>query len=224
MGSLVQNDVYCSKAATLVEFGDKPSQGARSDLVALKEEIKNGLSVDDIVLDRPHLYHQYGRALTRIETIVLRSKFRSWMTKGYWYWGPTGTGKSHASFQDYDPKTTYVKCLEDEWWCGYVGQETVLLNDFRGEIKYGQMLNLCDKWPHMVKVRNKEPVPFLAKKIIVTSSLHPVKLYAKLNFDDSIEQLLRRFECVALNEVYLAPVENLAQKCSEGNTISSEPL
>ena len=95
-----------------------------------------------------------------------------------------------------------------EWWDGYVGQDNVLLNDFRGEIKYGTMLNLTDKFAYYVKIRQKERVPFLAKKLIVTSSLHPVALYKKLNPDDSIEQLLRRFEVIALNEVYLEPEES----------------
>ena len=95
-----------------------------------------------------------------------------------------------------------------EWWDGSVGQDNVLLNDFRGEIKYGTMLNLTDKFAYYVKIRQRERVPFLAKKLIVTSSLHPVALYKKLNPDDSIEQLLRRFEVIALNEVYLEPEES----------------
>ena len=78
-GSLQQNDKYCSKetAGVLVEFGDKPKQGNRGDIIALKKEIEDGTAtVDDIVLDQPLTYHQYGRTLREMETILLRRKKR----------------------------------------------------------------------------------------------------------------------------------------------------
>ena len=76
------------------------------------------------------------------------------MTEDVWYYGPTAVGKSHNAFDGYDYRTHYVKCLKDDWWCGYKGQEIVILNDFRGQIDYSEMLQLCDKWPHTVKQRN----------------------------------------------------------------------
>ena len=141
-GSLKQNDVYCSKQTSgkLVEFGDKPMQGKRVDLEKIRDEIMGGTSVDDITKDRPMVFHCYGRVMDRLERIALREKFRTEMTRGMWYYGPTGTGKSHTAFINYSPKTCYVKCLNDEWWDGYCGQPTVILNDFRGQIKYEEML------------------------------------------------------------------------------------
>tara|TARA_B100000787_G_scaffold135122_1_gene103893 strand:+ start:1635 stop:1814 length:180 start_codon:yes stop_codon:yes gene_type:complete len=47
------------------------------------------------------------------------------------------------------------------------------MNDFRAELKYNDMLNLIDKWPYTVPRRGREPAPFLAKAVIVTSSCHP---------------------------------------------------
>ena len=201
-GNLAQNDEYCSKqtGGILTEFGTRPQQGARTDPIKIKKNLEDGTTtVDDIVLDQPAIYHQYCRTLREMETILLRRKKREWMTEGVWYYGPTAVGKSHKAFEGYDYTTHYVKCLDDQWWDGYKGQEIVILNDFRGQINYSEMLQLCDKWHHTVRQRNREPVPFLARKIIVTSSLHPKELYDKLKHEDSITQLLRRFEIILMD-------------------------
>lgn len=206
-GNLQQNEKYCSKEGKYAEIGEKPSQGARSDLLAIKEEIADGKSVDDICMEDPHLFHQYGRTLERIEVITLRKKFRTEMTKGFWYYGPTSVGKSHTSFRDYSPETHYVKDLCEDFWDGYKGQETVIFNEFRGQIALGQLLDLVDKWPKTVKWKCKAGVPFLAKKLIVTSCKHPCEIYKNvLDDDENIAQLERRFQ-----------IKELTQKYSEGN-------
>lgn len=182
------------------EFGDIPSQGARKDVEALKDEVMAGKRVDDIAIENPWMYHQYGRTLSKIEDIVLRKKYRTWMTEGLWLWGATGVGKSHEAFKDFDPDTHYVIPIS-EWrrgggWCdGYTGQETVILNDFRGEICYNELLTMVDKYPYQVRRRGREPAPFLAKKVIITSSLNPEDVYCRqLHKRDKLSQLLRRFE------------------------------
>lgn len=198
-GSLDSNEAYCSKEGTYTCHGDKPKPGRRVDLEdVVNDIIGNKRSVDEITLENPMLYQQYGRTLSKVEDITLRKRFRTEMTEGIWYHGPTGGGKSHQAFEGFDPDTHYVKPLEDEWWDGYTGQETVILNEFRGQLKYSEMLSLTDKWPHYVRRRNREPAPFLAKRVIVTSSKHPATLYEKAGEDDHCSQLLRRFEIVRI--------------------------
>lgn len=192
-GSPEQNEIYCKKEGNYIELGDKPNQGARTDLDEVKEKIKSGLKVDDICMENPVFYHQYGRTLHKIEDIVNRSKYRTEMTIGEWYYGPTGIGKSHIAFENYNPQTCYVWKLNDNGWQdGYTGQETVIINDFRGEIKYNELLDLLDKYYTSVRRRCREPMPFTSKKIIITSSLHPADIYKNRNKEDSLEQLMRR--------------------------------
>ena len=57
---------------------------------------------------------------------------------------------------------------DNDWQDGYTGQETVIINDFRGGIKYAVLLQLIDKWPAFVSRRGREPAPFLAKHVIIT--------------------------------------------------------
>ena len=132
--------------------------------------------------------------------MLLRKRFRTEMTQGIWYHGPTAVGKSHKAFEGFDPQTHYVWKLNEKsgWQDGYAGQETVIINDFRGEIPYNEMLQLVDKWPHSVPRRGREPAPFLAKTVIVTSSLSPAQVYHRRAEEDSLNQLLRRFDVIEL--------------------------
>ena len=215
-GSLASNDAYCSKmnAGVLKEFGERPAQGTRADLKDVVERIQRGEDTsDNICLSDPGYYHQYGRTLQKAEDIILRKRFRTEMTQGIWYWGGTGVGKSHTALQGYNPETHYLKPLQDDWWDGYTGQETVILNEFRGQIQFSELLSLVDKWPHYVKRRNREPAPFLAKTLIVTSALPPEDVYmAACSKVDNIAQLGRRFRIIKME-----------QKSPEGNTGTSVP-
>jgi hypothetical protein len=200
MGSLQDNDVYCSKEGQLVEHGKRPAQGVRADLEAVKDRINDGsASVESILMETPEFYHQYGRTLEKIQEVALRKKARSWMTKGVWLWGSTGVGKSHRAFKDWDPDTCYSKCLDDQWWDGYTGQEYVLLNEFRGQVTFSEMLDLCDKFPKTVKQRCKAPVPFLARKLVVTSCGPPEAVFRNVLTDqESVAQLRRRFQVIEI--------------------------
>jgi hypothetical protein len=203
-GAISENEAYCSKEGTLSEFGDKPSQGKRGDLEETKTEIlEKGLTVDEIAVADPHMFHMYGRTLERIETIALRKKFRNWMTEGIWYWGPTGVGKSHRAFADFNPATHYVKNLNEDFWNGYKGQPIVIMNEFRGQVSFSELLDLVDKYPKNVKWKCTEGVPFLARKLIITSSKEPYDIYYNaLSEDESIEQLKRRFTIIKCEQKY----------------------
>lgn len=200
-GSELHNYAYTGKDGNPFRKGIAGKQGERTDLNIIKDDILKGKRVDDIALEKPIIFHQYGRTLNKIEDLAMRNKFRSSMTKGIWIWGETGVGKSHMAFKDYTPQTHYVLPNDNGWWDAYTQQPTVIINDFRGEIPYNQLLQLVDKYPYSVKRRNREPMPFVSDTVIITSSLPPEKVYNKRESEDKIAQLLRRFDIIHLQEV-----------------------
>jgi len=201
LGSPGENIAYCSKDGQFEEFGERPAQGKRTDLADLAKDISNGRTVDSIALDNPMLYHQYGRTLNKLEDLALRNKFRTTMTTCTWYYGETGSGKSHNAFEGFSPSTHYVLPHDNGWWDGYTGQDCVIINDFRGHIPYDELLTLIDKWPHNVKRRQREPAPFISKKIVITSPLSPAECYPNRQGKDKIEQLLRRCNVIKLTSL-----------------------
>lgn len=147
--------------------------------------------------------HNYGGTLDRFESIALRKRYRTEMTKGIWYTGPTGSGNSHAVFNNthgefgsYHPETHYgtFKNVNDEWWDGYNGQPIVILNEFRGQVAFGELLDLTDKWPKSVKWRYRESVPFLAKYVLDASIKSPEDVFRRQTDDEQWVQFHRRFE------------------------------
>lgn len=201
-GTPQQAREYCMKDETSLgaqtEYGVLSNPGQRTDLNVVKESIMNGTKVEEIMMSNPLIYHQYGRTLNAIEDVVLRSKKRNHMTEGIWYWGDTGAGKSHKAFTEHGDDF-YVKPWgkDTDWWDGYKGQSVVIFNEFRGQIDYAQVLQLLDKWPHVVSRRGREPMPFLAKKIIFTCTTLPEGIYKRqAEKVDSLDQLYRRLTTV----------------------------
>lgn len=201
LGSMEENEAYCSKDDYYHEFGDRPKQGFRTDLDEQKERILAGeISADEVALENPMFYHQYGRTLNKLEDIALRRRYRTWMTVGKWFTGPTGAGKSHAAFEGFNPTTHYVKPLADQWWDGYTGQEIVILNEFHGQIEFSELMALVDQWPESVKRRSREPAPFLAKEVRVASIRTPEQVYGDIDQGRGLDEFYRRFSVTNLKK------------------------
>lgn len=200
MGSFQDNEEYCSKESSLQKFGDEPRQGLRGDLIETVQAIRDGdLAVSEIMNEDPSFYHQYGRTLRDVEDFAGRYKFRDWMTEGIWLWGETHTGKTERAMEGYHPRTHFKKCMNDQWWDGLThNHHTVILNEFRGNhMTLSELLELVDRWPHEVKTRGRQPLPFLARTVIVTSPMHPRDVYPKALLEkDKLDQLLRRFQII----------------------------
>ena len=204
---------YCMKEDTAVrdrpdvfagfEHGEWVPQepGKRSDLLEMKRRIDDGATEMDLYEYDFNSMARMSKAFCAYMDAKNRSKHRTWMTKGKWLFGGTGVGKSHLAFTGFKPDTHYVMEISDKgWWDGYCGQKTVILNDFRGQIQYAEMLTLVDKWPKSVPRRGRAPSPFLAEDVIVTSSMHPIQVYSNLHEKESIQQLLRRFDVFEVTE------------------------
>ena len=127
-GTWDQAVTYCKKDGKWFEWGTPNEQGDRKDLKAIKNDILNGKRVDDIALEDPGVYHQYGRTLNKIEDLAMRKRFRTEMTEGIFICGPTGTGKSHIACEGFTPETHYMLPKDKGWWDGYVQQETVIIS------------------------------------------------------------------------------------------------
>lgn len=203
-GSAEENILYCSKDGEWVEWGESRQQGRRSDLAAVHQAILAGtMTVEDVLIESPNIYHQYGRTIEKLSDLVYAAKERDpnddlSVPTVHWFYGTTGTGKTRAAWQEMTERAellqqSYWVYNEDHgWWDTYQQQELVLIDDFRGQIPFHLMLRLLDRYPVSVSRRNKQNIPFVAKEIWITSSLPPQDVYQGLHVRDHADQLVRR--------------------------------
>lgn len=201
-GNFQQNEVYCSKEGIYKKIGDEPKQGFRGDLKETMRLITIGeIKPYDILVENPETFNLYKNSFSIARNLFLKNNFRTKMTKGFWIWGGTGVGKSHMAYKNFHPTTHFKKDLNIIWWDNYEQQKFVIFNEFRGQVKYSELLDLCDKYPKDVPIRNNPSVPFTSEVIIITSCSPPEKIYFnKLDDEDNIKQFERRFEVIHLKE------------------------
>jgi len=151
----------------------KKHGGKRTDLDAVAEDVMAGKNMVQVATAHPTSFIKYSKGITALADL-LQKKERNWMTELYIFWGPTNTGKSWRAEQMAKGTTTFHMAVAGQksataWWDMYNGQETVIINDFYGEIPLSQMLNIIDRYPFQVQVKGSFRV-FLAKRVIITSN------------------------------------------------------
>lgn len=118
-------------------------------------------------------------------------------TTGYWYWGSTGVGKSHAAFKDFPD--AYRKTSSNKWWDGYDGHENVIIDDFDKTHNYqGYHLKIwADRYAFIAEQKGGA-VMIRPKAIVVTSNYHPKDIW---DDDTTLLPILRRFKIVHFQEL-----------------------
>lgn len=105
------------------------------------------------------------------------------------FWGATGTGKSRRAWTEAG-LDAYPKDPRSKFWDGYRGQESVVIDEFRGGIDIAHLLRWFDRYPVIVEIKGCATV-LKAKTIWVTSNLHPNDWYPDLDVETK-QALLRR--------------------------------
>lgn len=114
------------------------------------------------------------RALERFKALMLKPKMRPKL-RVIVLWGDAGTGKSRWAWDNFPD--LYSKPTGD-WWDGYTGQDTILLDDYYGGIQYSEFLKVLDIYPYQVPVKGSF-VHAQWTTVIITSNKPPEQWYNK---------------------------------------------
>lgn len=115
---------------------------------------------------------------------------------GYWYYGKTGTGKSHQARIDFP--NAYMKNAANKWWCGYNGEETVLIEDFDKKADYmgAYFKQWVDRYSFPAEIKGGNTI-IRPKCIVVTCNWSIEEIWDDRNV---LEPLLRRFHQIEFTE------------------------
>lgn len=172
---------YCRKeesavAGSFFEFGELPQetnsrQGAREDLVAVRNAAADGRGVRFIIETWPVVFARYPKYVDRC--LMEYSGRRDWKSEVRVYVGPTGCGKTSGAVEEF-PDIWFKP--DGPWFDGYSGQPHVIFDDFHGGrdcgISFAFLLRLLDRYRMVVPVKRAFAnwVPLV---IIITSNYAP---------------------------------------------------
>lgn len=162
---------YCTKDEKYSEFGTRPAQGERSDIVG---SIIKGQSNKEIL-------ERHGDQALRLYKAIdwargqLNDCKRTWEMDVRIYWGPPGSGKTRAVYDEFGYDEVYPKMV-GKWWDNYKGEACVLIDDFDPsncfDTTFDMYLKLLDRYPMMVECKGGS-YNFRSKHIIITSNYDP---------------------------------------------------
>lgn len=162
---------------------------------SVQEDIIAGKNITEVAKANPSAFIKYSSGIQRYYDVMRNiPRDGTWRTKGYWAYGPTGSGKSRWANR-IGGSSVYFKDPQTEWFCGFDGEETVIVDDYRSNarLNFNFLLRMCDwnQLPVQVKGGRRQ---FNAKRVIVTSPVNIEACFAHLEgFEGSLAQLKRRF-------------------------------
>lgn len=189
-GTIEQNVAYCSKGNDFTTLGELPmSQQKKGDAEKQRWAQAKQAAVEGRMDDIPE--DIYIRYIRNLEYICAKNKPKPTdldKLDNHWYCGPSGTGKSLKAREE-NPGA-YTK-LNNKWWDGYNGEETVIIDDFD---KYdvalsGHLKRWCDHYSFPAEFKGGVKV-IRPKRIIVTSNYTPEEIWEEEN---TLGPIRRRF-------------------------------
>ena len=142
------------------EYGIRPEnhQGQRNDQAGVMDMIRGGAAPEDIL----YVYPEHFKDFTDIQKVIQYYKtldkkpFRH--VEVVYICGPTGTGKTSYVMDRYG-EDVYRVTDYDHPFDGYNGEKVMIFDEFKGKLRFGDMLNYLDGHRHPLPARymNREP-------------------------------------------------------------------
>lgn len=221
-GTAKQASDYCKKDGAFTERGVMSvGSGHRTDLDDIGRDILSGTSVEDIASSDPGMYVKYHRGLQALANTIPSKKWRD--VKVLVYWGPTGSGKTRSAMalEGGDVFKMNTNTNGTLWFDGYRGEKVLLLDDYYGWIKHGELLTLLDGYPYRCQVKGSFTWAQWTT-VVITSNKEPKDWYAQ-GLNPALERRLtniRHFYKISMElQLYKSGTFSIKRPEVGGNTI-----
>lgn len=191
-------------------------QGKRNDLDEIEELLNNGATPEEI-FETSFRYRKYEKMI-KADYLARRIK-ETPLVKDMWneyHWGRSGTGKTYTYIKMCEKYPDEVYLCNDYANSGASGggfdfyssnpAKIVILDEFRGNIPYAQLLSLLDVYSRNQQHCRYQNIYNLWTSVLICSIYPPEKVYSFMVDDteksvDSIQQLLRRLNVIVYHYI-----------------------
>jgi len=199
----VDSDVYlyCKKDGSQVVCNiDNRTQGKRRDVDAAYDAVINKRTRAQFYQERPS--YQAIRVYEKVSVDMHEPE--GWSPKTVeWFYGATGTGKTRAAWERYGESLYVVTNVR--WFDGYIGQETILIDDHRAaDVAWGELLRLLDSYPLRREVKGGH-VWLAHRRVVITAPCTFEEMYSYQS-PTELSQLARRITRVEQFGAVAVPV------------------
>lgn len=200
-----QCHIYCTKDESAArngnekEEGKMTKQGNRTDIQELRLSVVRNpyIKIND-------LWRTHGNTFVRCPNLVKELKQERQQEKSKEFrqnkviiWlGDPGRNKTRSVLYDEKDKPKdnvyrITKPTKDLWWTGYMGEETLVIDDFTGWISYEVMLQITDGHQERLDIKGSFTYA-MWKKVIIISNMEFKKWWPEQWHEDKYLALQRR--------------------------------
>lgn len=185
---------YGRNLKLVFEWGEPKTQGKRNDLAPIIASCAAGMGLRAMAEEHPEAFIKHCKGITAYHQALALPRSSSVAKEVIVLFGPTGCGKTRQAY-DAHPDAYLWGPEQSKWFDKYDGHRTVIMDEFRGQLPFGYLLRLLDRYPMKVEMKGSV-CEFVADKIIITSPVHPSKWYDLELKEGAIDQLLRRITTI----------------------------
>ncbi len=167
---------YGIDARAVLKAMDEKKSGKYANVAS---KIQSGeWTPEDVMREHPEMYLRDGKKLDEFFERVRKIPKVIDNKEVIVIIGPTNSGKSqwvHDNVADlFCPP---IQNAISNWWNGYAGEESVLLDDFSGRMPLEDFLRLLQKWPEALPTKGAH-VRVTARQFFITTQEHPWTWYS----------------------------------------------
>lgn len=187
------NREYCLKDGDYQEWGKRPQPGARNDLVAFMDDVRENPKKRKIerVYEFAPLYAKYPRFCNEYKLLLAKPEILQWTEPpNIWVYGAPGSGKSRP-YQEATP-APFIKA-PNKWWDGYDEEPVVLIEDLEPQhSRLSWYIKIwADRYPFSAEVKGYT-IRIRPKQLVITSNFHPSGIFE----GKILEAIVRRFQII----------------------------
>lgn len=182
-GSREQAIEYCRKEESRVSgpwtTGREVLHAGRSeDLAGVADRLREGVSLCELVEQHSVTYIRHHRGINALRSVLSKRRaFEFRELSVVVYYGEAGSGKTRRAIEESPEGFFILDQGERVWFDGYDGEGTLIIDDYYGWIKYGQLLRILDGHPYRAEIKGGF-IYAQWTRVFITSNKHPSEWYA----------------------------------------------